>query len=112
MMPAKPQQREDTSTGGPPTMIMQGYEKMGHEGRKRLRWIGMTMLTAAGGVGLFGGALSFYRFVIVLAFLVVGTGFIFPQYGLLVFEKLPDFIAKLTPTKLLSRPDRRTDEEE
>jgi len=93
-------------------MIMQGYEKMGSAGRRRLLWIGLGMVSAGGGVGLFASALSFYRFIIVLVFVAVGSAFIFPQYGILFLEKILNFIPKIAPTKLLSRPDRRDDEEE
>jgi len=91
---------------------MQGYEKMGTAGRRRLLWIGLAMVTAGGGVGLFASALSFYRFIIVLVFVAVGSAFIFPQYGILFLEKILNFIPKIGPMNLLSRPDRRDNGDE
>lgn len=87
-----------TRTEQPATRIMQGYEKMGHRGRRRLMWIGLAMLTAGVGVGLFGAALSFYRFFFVVLVTLLGTGFVFPQYGIMALE---------TIVPLLKRPDRR-----
>jgi len=101
----KPQRR--SAEIGPPTAIAQGYENMGPKGRRRLLWIGIAMLTASGGVGLFGGVLSFYRFIIVLAFAGLGSGFIFPQYGIMFVEKVLGPI--VGSSRLLSRPDRRSE---
>lgn len=96
-----------TRTAPPTTAIMVAYERMGTKGRRRLMWIGLAMLTAAVGVGLFGAALSFYRFTFVLVVTLLGVGFIFPQYGLKAFDLVPALVAKLSPGKWLERPDRR-----
>ena len=109
-MPEKSGERRNANgNGSPPSLIMQGYDKMGRSGRRKLMWMGMAMMTAAGGVGLFADALSFYRFIIVLVFLGVGSGFIFPQFGIWFLEKIFKLIPKIAPTKFLSRPDRRND---
>ena len=114
-MPSQPQDDPDitpdrrTRTDPPSTSIMQGYERMGHTGRRRLMWIGLAMLVAGVGVGLFGAALSFYRFIFALVVMVLGVGFIFPQYGVKAFELVPAMVAKLSPGKWLERPDRRQD---
>jgi len=105
---AVPERR--SSDRAPATLIMQGYEKMGPKGRRRLMWIGLAMLTAAGGVGLFADEpLGFYRFIIVLVFLGLGSGFVFPQYGIMFVEKV---LAPIISKRLLSRPDRRNNDEE
>jgi len=108
---AVPERR--SGNGAPATLIMQGYEQMGQKGRRRLMWIGLAMVTAGVGVGLFGAALSLYRFIFVVFVTLLGTGFIFPQYGIAALQMIvPAFLAKLSPLGLLSRPDRRNDEEE
>lgn len=94
----------------PSTSIMQGYEKMGPKGRRRIMWIGLAMLTAAVGVGLFGAALSLYRFIFVVFVTLIGTAFVFPQYGIVALEMIvPAAIAKMGPN-WLQRPDRRDPE--
>ncbi len=106
-MPRNGERRNANGNGSPPSLIMLGYEKMGRTGRRRLMWMGAAMMASAGGVGLFASALSFYRFVIVLVLLGVGSGFIFPQFGIWFLEKIFKLIPKIAPTKFLSRPDRR-----
>ena len=106
-MPRNGERRNANGNGSPPSLIMQGYEKMGRTGRRRLMWMGAAMMTAGGGVGLFADALSFYRFIIVLVFVGVGTGFVFPQFGIWFLEKVFKLIPKIAPTKFLTRPDRR-----
>jgi len=108
---AVPERRSDDN-GAPTTLIMQGYENMGQKGRRRLMWIGLAMVTAGVGVGLFGAALSLYRFIFVVFITLLGSGFIFPQYGIAFAEMIvPAFLAKLNPLGLLSRPDRRNNDE-
>ena len=80
---------------------MQGYEKMGHKGRRRLMWIGLVMLTAGAGVGLFGASLSLYRFIFVVLVFLSGTAFVFPQYGIAALEMIVPAASKML------RPDRR-----
>ena len=91
-----------------PTLIMQGFEKMGTRGRLKLFVVGVLMLTAGGSVGLFADALSFYRFIIVVLFVIGGIGCVFPQWGILMVE----FAAKLVKPGIsfLSRPDRRNND--
>ena len=93
--------RRNGDPGTPSTSIMQGYEKMGHKGRRRLMWVGLAMLIAGAGVGLFATALSFYRFFVVILVVLIGTGFVFPQYGIKAMEMV---------VPLLKRPDRRNQE--
>lgn len=96
-----------------PTLVMQGFEKMGTKGRRKLFIVGLGLLTAGGGVGLFGSALSLYRFVIVLLFILGGFGFIFPQFGILMIQFALSLVKVVKPNvNLLSRPDRRNDNEE
>ncbi len=120
-MPSQPKQpkkqpgegRRGSGSGGgesPPTLLMQGYEKMGSSGRRRLMWIGLGMMIAAGSVGLFAEALSFYRFIVVLVFAGIGSAFIFPQYGIMFLEKVLGPI--IGSVRMLSRPDRRSNSEE
>ena len=107
-MPSQPQDDPDitpdrrTRTDPPSTSIMQGYERMGHTGRRRLMWIGLAMLVAGVGVGLFGAALSLYRFFFVVLVVLIGTAFVFPQYGILALQMIVP-----AASKMLSRPDRR-----
>ncbi len=107
-MPRNVERRNANGNGSPPSLIMQGYEKMGHKGRRRLMWIGLVMLTAGVGVGLFGASLSLYRFIFVVLVTLLGTGFVFPQYGIAMLEMIvPAALAKLGPSNWLKRPDRR-----
>ena len=106
------ERRSANGNGSPPSLIMQGYENMGRSGRRKLMWMGMAMMTAGGGVGLFADALSFYRFIIVLVFVGVGTGFVFPQFGIWFLERIFKMIPMIAPTKFLNRPDRRNDDPE
>jgi len=73
-------------------------------------WIGLGMMIAAGSVGLFADALSFYRFIVVLVFAGIGSAFIFPQYGIMFLEKVLGPI--IGSVRMLSRPDRRNNSEE
>jgi len=108
---AVPERR--SGNGAPATLIMQGYEKMGQKGRRRLMWIGLAMLVAGGGVGLFGGAVSIPRYIFAGLVMLLGAGFVYPQYGIAALQMIvPAFIAKLNPLGLLSRPDRRNNDEE
>ena len=107
-MPSQPQDDPDitpdrrTRTDLPTTSIMQGYEKMGPKGRRRLMWIGLAMLTAGVSVGLFGAVLTLYRFFFVVLVVLIGTAFVFPQYGILALQMIVP-----AASKILSRPDRR-----
>ncbi len=93
---AEPERR---SRAGPPSSsIMQGYENMGTRGRRKLFSLGVAMLIAGVGVGLFGAALTLYRFIFVVIVVLLGTGFVFPQYGIKAMELV---------VPLLKRPDRR-----
>lgn len=104
--------REKRSKGGDrrveknsvPTIIMQGFEKMGTKGRLKLFVVGVLMLTVGAGITI-ADALSFYRFVIVLLFVLGGIGCVFPQWGILMVQ----FSAKLVKPNIsfLRRPDRR-----
>ena len=104
------ERRKSDSNGSPTTEVMQGYERMGRGGRRRLQVIGVMMMTAAVAVGLWQD-LTLYRFVFVIIVTVLGAGFIFPQYGLLLVEAVPDMVAKLLPTSAFTRrPDRRNND--
>ena len=100
-MPRNVERRNANGNGSPPSLIMLGYEKMGRGGRRRLMWIGLAMMTAGVGVGLFGAALSLYRFIFVVLVTLLGTGFVFPQYGIATLEMI---------VPLLKRPDRRNND--
>lgn len=93
----------------PSTQILQGYERMGHTGRRRLMWIGLVMMAAAGGTGLWSSSgdspVAWWLFTGLI--FLSGLCLVFPQLGLQLIEAVPGAIAKLLPTKMLSRPDRR-----
>jgi len=115
-MPSQPEARPERRGGGrsAPTMMMQGYEAMGHGGRRRLRWAGYVMMAAAGGTALWrsSGDPSVYWWLFTGVIFLCGVCFVFPQMGLQLIEAIPTGLAKILPTKLLSRPDRRGDEEQ
>ncbi len=104
-MPRNVERRNANGNGSPPSLIMLGYEKMGRGGRRRLMWIGLAMMTAGVGVGLFGAALSLYRFIFVVLVTLLGVGFVFPQYGIAALEMVVP-----VASKLLKRPDRRNND--
>ncbi len=112
-MPEHIERTPRTESSSPPTLMMQGYEAMGHTGRRRLRWAGFAMITVSVGIPLIAGIWVAFPIVYWLfsgAVALSGTCFVFPQLGLQLIEVIPGFIAKVVPTRLLSRPDRRSED--
>ena len=99
---------------GPPTQLLQSYQAMGTKGRKKMTWTGIALITLATSAGLTAPLfreMPIPYYVLVLVIFVAGCGFLWPQYGILLFNAVPAGIAKVLPTKVLNRPDRRNDRE-
>lgn len=103
-------EKRDGKPASPPMMIVRSFERMTPEGRRRLRIYGGLMLTLSVTLPLVGGLfveLSPYYWIFSGVITVAGLCLIWPELGLWLMNSIPNALAKILPTKLLSRPDRR-----
>ena len=99
---------------GPPTMIMASFKEMGKKGRMRMRFSGSALMAFAVGMPMIAGlfvelSIPYWLFSGVIFF--GGFCLLWPEMGLYLIDRVPAGIAKIMPTRLLSRPDRRNDSE-
>lgn len=104
------------SNAGPPTLLVQSYDRMGHDGRKRLRKIGSALLLCGVGMPMtiepfiplswvywtFSGFVS-----------LVGLVFIWPEAGIWLFGAIPNVLARFWPKGADAlKPERRAPRDE
>ncbi len=113
-MPSDPaksgEKRNANGNGSPPMQIEESYRRMSHAGRRRLRIYGGSMMLAATGLPLVGGLfveLSPYYWIFSGVVVFAGLCLVWPQMGLWLVSAIPSGLAKILPSKMLSRPDRR-----
>ncbi len=118
-VPPKPAVVEKRESGGkpasPPLMIVRSYENMTPQGRRRLRIAGALMLILSITLPLVGGLfveLSAYYWIFSGVITVAGLCLLWPELGLWLVNAIPNALVKILPSKLLSRPDRRTNSED
>ncbi len=100
--------------GGPPTAIAQSWQAMGPQGRRRLRGVGGTVMALSLLFPLVGGLfveLVVYYWIFSAAGFFGGLSLMWPEMGLALIDRVPAGIAKLLPTSLLNRPDKRSTKE-
>ena len=104
------EKRNANGNGSPPLQIEESYRRMSHAGRRRLRIYGAVMMFAAIGLPLVGGLfveLSIYYWLFSGVVTFAGLCLVWPQMGLWLISAIPNGLAKILPSKMLSRPDRR-----
>lgn len=117
-MPA-PLERRNSTSGKPPTALMQSYSGMGRQKRRELKRIGYGLLVFSFVVPVLA-SIGLRAFVgvglhpIVWLFcgvgMIVGLSLAWPEMGIYLLSRLPAAVSKLLPSKLagiLRRPDRR-----
>lgn len=98
---------------GPPTMMMKSFQEMGIKGRRKMQWVGGVLMTLSAVVGLtvpLIATVPIPYYILVGVIFLVGCGFFWPQYGVLLLSAVPVAIAKIIPTKKVVdalRPERR-----
>ncbi len=125
-MPSQPKQpkkqpgeggRRGSGSGGasPPMLIVQSFERMTPKARMRLRVGGALMLIASIMLPLVGGLfveLSAYYWIFSGFISLAGLCLLWPELGIWLVKAIPNALVKILPSKLLSRPDRRSNSEE
>ena len=105
------EKRKSPVVTGPPTMVMQSFQDMGTKGRRKMQWAGGILMAMASTAGLIVPLIAtppIAYYILVGVIFVVGAGFFWPQYGVLILNAIPAGIAKIIPSRLLSRPERRS----
>lgn len=106
------------SSGGPPTLIMQSYERMGTVGRGRLRWIGGGMLVFGVGMPMVAELfmpLSWVYWTFSGFVAIAGLCLLWPEMGLVLLDRIAGVLARFLPSKKLAdavKPERRAPRDE
>ncbi len=116
-------ERRNSTSGKPPTALMQSYSGMGHQKRKELKRLGYAILVFSIAVpvlsstvvnALVGGApLPIIVWLFCGVGMIVGLCLAWPEMGIYLLSRLPAAVSKLLPSKLaglLRRPDRRNND--
>lgn len=114
-VPPKPIVEKRRTDASPPMMIFRSFENMTTQARRRLRIYGAMMLALSVTLPLVGGLfveLSAYYWIFSGVITVAGLCLIWPELGLWLMNSIPNALAKILPTKFLSRPDRRSNSED
>lgn len=111
-----PERRSSTPSSGPPTMLMQSYQDMGQENRRFMRGIGLGLIAFTVVVPMIGqiallalgrqGISGFFWTFSGVGF-VVGLVFVWPQLGVWAAGAIPAGVAKMLPSRIFGRADRR-----
>ncbi len=102
--------RNGNERQSPPLQIIQAYQAMTPQNRKRIRIGGAAMTTVAILLPLVGGLfveLSIAYWIFSGVFALVGVSLILPQLGMWLIGAIPNAITKILPSKMFKRPDRR-----
>lgn len=110
---SKPIEDRRERSEGPPTLIMQSYQDMGTEGRRKMQKIGLGILLFTVAVPMTAGIFvelptTYWLFSGVG--MVLGLCLLWPQLGVWAVNAIPAAVSRLMPSKKLAdalRPDRR-----
>ena len=101
------------SDGTPPTIILQSYQAMGPDGRRRLRKVGGCMLLF--GIGMPMAIepflpLSWVYWTFSGFVAIAGLCLVWPEGGFFLLDKIANVLARFLPSKKLAeavKPERR-----